>query len=92
MTFAPVLCEDAWVADAEEVIGEIASSWAVLQTMEDYPSTPEGRVALEASQLVFRRRLEAAGLTEADLVAHLRLEMAEPRSRLRAVRCQSPDD
>jgi len=92
MTFAPALCEDAWAAGAEEVISEIAANWAVLRTMEDYPATPERRDALEHSQRVFHQRLEAAGLTEADLLAHLQREMTEPRSTLRAVGGHSPDD
>lgn len=92
MTSPPALCNDAWVSDAEEVVTEIASTWAVLQTMKDFPATPARRDALEQRQLHFLQRLEAAGLTEADLVANLQGEMTEPRTRLRAVGSQSPDD
>jgi hypothetical protein len=94
MTYGSTLeCNSNGVPLECNAISEIASTWAVLVTMEELPATPERKQALLRTRQLFRHRLESAGLTESALASYLyESQNGDDKSTLRVIATPRPDD
>jgi hypothetical protein len=84
--------EDARVIDDAALLDGAAAVWAVVSFAADLPATPEHREAMALARHALRQRIEALGITEADIVAHLKSRPHDTRAPMeRHLRSLLPD-